>query len=202
MFSQVDHSLERSQGGLGIGLALVKGLVEMHGGTVEARSAGVGQGSEFVVRLPVARQTPSSARTRRPLRDHAARSSAAHPRLSTTTATQPPASPMMLSLLGHETRTAHDGLEALEMAEAFRPDLMLLDIGLPKLNGYDVCRRIRAQPWGKDVFMVAVTGWGQEDDRRRSEKPDSIVTSSNLLDSTSLQRILADLPGSSLPPAP
>jgi CheY-like chemotaxis protein len=76
----------------------------------------------------------------------------------------------MLSLVGHDTRTAHDGLEALELAEAFRPEVVLLDIGLPRLNGYDTCQRIRAQPWGKDMFIIAVTGWGQEDDRRRSEQ--------------------------------
>jgi CheY-like chemotaxis protein len=76
----------------------------------------------------------------------------------------------MLSLLGHDVRTAHDGLEGLELAEAFRPEVLLLDIGLPRLNGYEVCRRIRGQPWGKGMFIVAVTGWGQEDDRRRARE--------------------------------
>ena len=166
LFSQVDHSLERAEGGLGIGLALVKGLVEMHGGSAEARSDGLGRGSEFLVRLPLAAgdveetrppaaAVPAAASRRRILIVDDNRDGAA-----TLT--------LMLTLLGHETRTGHDGLEALELAEAFRPQVMLLDIGLPKLNGYDTCRRIREQPWGRDIFIVAVTGWGQEDDRRRS----------------------------------
>ena len=98
---------------------------------------------------------------------------------------------VMLSLMGHDSRTAHDGLEALEVAESFRPDLMLLDIGLPKLNGYEVCRRIRQQPWGKDVFMVAVTGWGQEDDRRRSEEAGFDRHIVKPLDAAALRRLLA-----------
>ena len=168
MFSQVDHSLERSEGGLGIGLALVKGLVEMHGGTVAAHSPGAGKGSEFVVRLPLAcgerdnlipppAPPPARVSTRRILIVDDNRDGAA-------------SLGMLLSRLGHENRLAHDGLEAFELAESFRPDLVLLDLGLPKLNGYDVCRRIREQPWGKAMFIVAVTGWGQDEDRRRSEE--------------------------------
>ena len=88
---------------------------------------------------------------------------------------------MMLSLLGHDTRMAHDGLEALEQAEAFRPDVILLDIGLPKLNGYDVCRRIRENPWGQGMIIVAATGWGQDEDRRAPTRPDSITTWSSPL---------------------
>jgi PAS domain S-box-containing protein len=166
LFSQVDPSLERSQGGLGIGLALVKGLVEMHGGSVEARSAGAGQGSEFVVRLPVA---PELEQAEEP-RTEASRAGSAKRRVLVVDDNRDSAASlaMMLSLVGHDTRTAHDGLEAAELAEAFRPDMILLDIGLPKLNGYDTCRHIREQPWGKSINIVAVTGWGQEDDRRRS----------------------------------
>ena len=168
MFTQVDTSLERSHDGLGIGLTLVKTLVEMHGGTVEARSDGPGRGSEFVVRLPMA------ANEARPA------SAAAVPRTpaatgrrvlsSTTTRTARSRLAMMLRIGGHETQTAHDGLQAIAAAERFRPDAMLLDIGLPSLNGYEVCRRIRQQPWGKDLLLVAVTGWGQEEDRQRSNE--------------------------------
>jgi PAS domain S-box-containing protein len=168
IFAQVNRSLERAEGGLGIGLALVKGLVQMHAGTVKARSDGLGRGSEFLVRLPLAGgpagetkpptvPTSADAGRRRILVVDDNRDAAA------TLA-------MMLSLLGHDTRIAHDGLEALELAEAFRPDVVLLDIGLPKLNGYDACRRIRQQSWGKDTFIVAVTGWGQDEDRRRSQE--------------------------------
>jgi PAS domain S-box-containing protein len=191
LFSQVDHSLERAQGGLGIGLALVKGLVEMHGGTVEARSAGVGQGSEFVVRLPLAEgeweekrppaveATPVCPRRRILIVDDNRDGAASLG--------------MMLSLLGHDTRTAHDGLEALELAEAFRPEVVLLDIGLPKLNGYDVCRRIREQPWGRGLFIVAVTGWGQEDDRRRSREAGFNQHVVKPLDVTVLEQLLAGM---------
>jgi PAS domain S-box-containing protein len=191
MFSQVDHSLVRAQGGLGIGLALVKGLVEMHGGRVEARSGGIGRGSEFIVRLPVAREdsvdgaprierdAPSSSRLRILIVDDNRDGAASLG--------------MMLSLQGHDSRTAHDGLEALRLAAAFRPELILLDIGLPNLNGYDVCRRIRQEPWGREIYIVAVTGWGQEDDRRRSEEAGFDQHIVKPVDSTGLERLLARL---------
>jgi PAS domain S-box-containing protein len=166
MFTQIDRTLDRSQGGLGIGLTLVKRLVEMHGGTVTASSEGPGKGSEFVVRLPILAErlqaeTPGTApaTTVPPLRI-----------LVVDDNTDTAASlAILLNLAGHETRTAHDGLEAVATAEKFRPDVVLLDIGLPRLNGLDACRRIREQPWGKNTFLVALTGWGQEEDRRRSK---------------------------------
>ena len=171
MFTQVDRSLEKAKGGLGIGLAIVKRLVEMHGGTVEARSEGQGLGSEFLIRLPVVLSLvqeqeqggggdPQQARPMGRLRvlvvddnvdvaDSLAR---------------------LLRLMGSEVRTAHDGLEGVEAAAAYRPDLILLDIGMPRLNGYDACRRIREQPWGKGIRIVAVTGWGQDEDKRHSQE--------------------------------
>jgi CheY-like chemotaxis protein len=100
---------------------------------------------------------------------------------------------MMLSLDGHDTRTAQDGLEGLELAEAFRPEVILLDIGMPKLNGYDVCRRIREQPWGKGIFIVAVTGWGQEEDRRRSQEAGFDRHLVKPVDSVALAKVLAEL---------
>jgi CheY-like chemotaxis protein len=166
MFTQVDTSLERSRDGLGIGLALVKKLVELHGGSVEAGSAGLGRGSEFIIRLPISLEAskPVAGETvveskptvgRRILivddNKDGARSLA-----------------MLLKLAGHQTDMAHDGIKALEAAERLRPDAVLLDIGLPKLNGYEVCRRIREQPWGKDLVMIAVSGWGQEEDLHKS----------------------------------
>jgi PAS domain S-box-containing protein len=167
MFTQVDRTLERSQGGLGIGLALVQRLVELHGGTVTAASAGLGQGSEFVVRLPVSSAEPEQQPFPRPRPELFA----APPRRilvvddnldSATTLAA------LLQHLGHDTRTAHDGIAALEEASRSRPDVILLDIGLPKRNGYDTCRAIRDEAWGKDVLMVALTGWGQLEDRRKS----------------------------------
>ncbi|HKV12707.1 MAG TPA: PAS domain-containing protein [Thermoanaerobaculia bacterium] len=166
MFTQVDQSLERARGGLGIGLSLVRGLVEMHGGTVEAKSEGRGRGSELVVRLPVAvplteeplsvgSETAAPGNRRRVLVVDDNRDAA----LSLA---------MMLELMGHETRTAHDGLEAFDVAAAFRPNLILLDIGMPKMNGCDTARLLRQQPWGQSLMLVALTGWGQEEDRRTS----------------------------------
>ncbi len=98
---------------------------------------------------------------------------------------------MMLSLLGHEVRTAHDGLEAIELAEAFRPEVILLDIGLPRLNGYDTCQRLREQSWGRGIFIVALTGWGQDDDRRRSQEAGFDYHLLKPVDFAVLERLLA-----------
>jgi PAS domain S-box-containing protein len=168
MFTQVDRSLERSQGGLGIGLTLVKRLVEMHGGSVEACSAGPGRGSEFVVRLPAlagkaAAETPKAAAE--PVATTSRRILVVDDNRDAATSLA-----ALLAIAGHETRTAHNGVDAVELAAAFRPDVALLDIGLPKLNGHDACRRIREQPWGKSMVLVALTGWGQEEDRRQSKE--------------------------------
>ncbi len=168
MFSQATPALERSQGGLGIGLALVKGLVEMHGGTVFARSDGPGAGSEFVVRLPVAAADTQPERERP---SAVAPAQSARVKIVVADDNQDAADSLalLLNMLGNEVRSARDGQEAIEVAEAFRPDLMLLDIGMPRLNGYEACRRIRESPWGKNVLIVAVTGWGQDEDRRKAE---------------------------------
>jgi len=166
MFTQVDRHLERSQGGLEVGLSIVQRLVQMHGGSVEARSDGHGRGSEFVVRLPVALSSVGDER-----------SSQADPVYPTArrrilvvddNVDAAESLAMMLTMTGNETLTAHDGLEALDVAAAFRPDVMLLDIGMPKLNGYEVCRRLRKESWGKDMVVIALTGWGQEEDKLRS----------------------------------
>ena len=166
MFTQVDGNLERSRGGLGIGLSIVQRLVQMHGGSVEARSDGPGRGSEFVVRLPVA----LSLALNKPADEANSVRPAARLRILVADDNLDAAESLalLLTLEGNETRTAHDGLEALDVAAAFRPDVMLLDIGMPKLNGYDVCRRIRQQAWGKNIVVIALTGWGQEGDRRKS----------------------------------
>jgi len=168
-FMQADASVARSQGGLGIGLALVKRIVELHGGTVEAKSAGPGRGSEFVVRLPMDAErrtdesdgpTPAvSDADVRPLRILVVDDNPASAKTMT----------MLLKKMGHELATAYDGEGAVETAAGFRPDLALLDIGLPKLDGYEVARRIRKQPGGLSITLVALTGWGQEEDRRKSK---------------------------------
>lgn len=167
MFSQVVPALERSQGGLGIGLSLVKGLVELHGGSVRAYSDGAGKGSEFVVRLPTASrpapavpiddEKPLSRPKRRILVVDDNRDSADS--LS-----------MMLRLMGHVAEMAHDGLAAVRTAATFRPEVVLLDIGLPHMNGYEAARYIREQQWGKEMLVIALTGWGSEDDKQRARE--------------------------------
>jgi PAS domain S-box-containing protein len=168
MFSQVDRSIERTTGGLGIGLALVKGLTEMHGGTVVATSEGEGLGSTFVVTLPT---IPEPA----PVADE--------PSASALTAQVPrrilvvddnldgaESLAMMLTLVGHEVALAHDGVQAIERAAQFRPDVILMDVGMPRLNGLDATRKIRQEPWGTDVTIIALTGWGQECDLEQSRQ--------------------------------
>ena len=164
MFGQIDTSLERSRGGLGIGLTLVKTLVDMHGGEVEVQSDGPGHGTEFTVRLPVSTQAPrAAAPPAEPVR-------AARRRVLIVDDSEDGAESlaMLLEFGGHETYKAHDGLAAMEAVERLRPDAVLLDIGLPGLNGYEVCRRIRQASWGKRMTLVALTGWGQDEDRDRS----------------------------------
>ncbi len=192
MFTQVDRSLERAQGGLGIGLSLVKTLVEMHGGSVEARSAGHGLGSEFIVRLPIVVTTPTDPPARIAT-EPAARSSPLRILVVDDNHDSARTLSRLLKLLGHEARMAHDGGAAIELAEAYRPELMLLDIGLPILNGYDVARAIRSRPWGGGLVIVALTGWGQEGDRRRSKEAgidDHLVKP---VDPALLERLLASL---------
>ena len=168
MFAQVDHAATRSTGGLGIGLTLVKRLVELHGGSIAAMSAGLGQGSEFVVRLPVHAVAPQDQQ-----RNHAdiERGSGTR-RVLVVDDNRDSADSLalLLQLNGHKTRVVYDGLAAVEEAGRFRPDVVLLDRGLPVLNGIAACRRIREQPWGKKMVIVAVTGWGQEEDRRQSKE--------------------------------
>jgi signal transduction histidine kinase/CheY-like chemotaxis protein len=166
MFSQVAPALERSQGGLGIGLALVRGLVALHGGTVEAHSDGPGRGSEFRVHLPVAEpKTPVKANDNGHLSPVATKS-----RILVVDDLRDSAESlgMVLELKGHTIRIAHDGREAVQAAAAFRPDVILMDIGLPKMNGYEAAREIRHEPWGKSMILVALTGWGQDEDKRRA----------------------------------
>jgi CheY-like chemotaxis protein len=169
MFAQAKPALERSQSGLGIGLSLVKGVVELHGGRVEARSDGPGRGSEFIVRLPV---VVEKLVQEAPPGDEGEPPCVAKCRILIVDDLMDSADSLaiLLRMTGHEVHTAYDGEEAVIAAEKFRPEVVLLDIGMPRLNGYDACRRIREKPWGKDIFLIAVTGWGQDDDRRRTEE--------------------------------
>jgi PAS domain S-box-containing protein len=193
LFSQVDRSLERSAGGLGIGLALVKGLVEMHGGTVEAASPGQGRGSTFTVRLPV---LPSRAEqsTATPAEEWLDSSGSKRRVLVVDDNFDSAASmAMMLQLLGNEVRTAHDGEEAVELAEQLNPQLVLMDLGMPKLNGFEATRRIRDQPWGREMVIIALTGWGQEADRAQSKEAGCNGHLVKPVDLAALEKTLAEL---------
>jgi signal transduction histidine kinase/response regulator of citrate/malate metabolism len=165
LFTQVDTALHRSRGGLGIGLTLVKRLAEMHGGAVQVTSAGLHQGSEFLIRLPLLVDVPEPLQAE-PL----SRPPVQRRRILVVDDNRDAATSLaeLLVLMGHETRIAHDGLEAVQAAESFRPDVVLLDIGMPRLNGYEAARMIRQQLWGQDMLLVALTGWGQQEDRRKS----------------------------------
>ena len=190
MFSQVDHSLERTHGGLGIGLTLVKHLVEMHRGTIEAHSGGIGQGSEFVVRLPVVAPAVSASH---PLDDNGP-ALPAKCRILIADDNGDAADSMgaMLRLMGNEVRVVHDGVQAVEEAEAFRPDVILLDIGMPRLNGYEAARRIRSAWWSKGMTLVAITGWGQDDDRRRARNAGFDCHLTKPVEFASLQLLIAE----------
>lgn len=174
LFAQASPALERSEGGLGIGLALVRGLVELHGGTVSAQSAGIGKGSEFVVRLPIGPieaegKEIADAESARDV--GAAAAAAAKPlRLLVADDNRDSAATCaaLLEASGHQVSVAHSGREALDLACRLQPDALLLDIGMPELNGYQLAQRIRATSWGRRAMLIAITGWGLEEDKRRA----------------------------------
>lgn len=167
MFSQIDRPSEPGLKGLGIGLTLVKQLVDMHGGEIEVHSEGQGTGSEFIVRLPVLGGEDSAPETES---DDAEASTEG---LRILVVDDNKAAADMLAtvtrMLGHELRTAYDGEQATEVAAEFRPDVILMDIGMPKMDGCEAARYIRARDWGKEIVLVALTGWGQEEDRQRTQ---------------------------------
>jgi len=167
LFAQADRSLDRSQGGLGIGLSLVQRLVELHGGTVSASSEGLGRGSEFVVRLPVTEVTPVKEEPRwKPTPTRACRVLVVDDQAGQAQIL----AKMLKQFWNHEVRTAHDGPTALTVADEFQPEIILLDIGLPGLTGLEVATRLRAKSGLQEALLVALTGYGQEEDRRRSKE--------------------------------
>ena len=195
MFGQVDTSHERTQGGLGIGLTLAKSLVEMHGGTVEVHSDGAGRGSEFVLRLPIA---AAGTQAEDEADGHACAGAARRILIVDDNRDSADSLALLLVHAGHETHTAHDGYSGLQAAEALRPDVILLDIGMPQLNGYEVARRIRQAPWGGDVTLVALTGWGQAEDRAKSREAGFDEHFVKPVEHRVLANFLAELPARSV----
>ncbi|QYY28418.1 response regulator [Cupriavidus pinatubonensis] len=170
LFMQVRSSLNRARGGLGIGLALVKRLVDMHGGQVEGFSDGPSRGSEFVVRLPMPVGAVGGATVIHPPAANAAATAALQILVVDDDQDSAWSLAALLDTCGHRVQTAHDGFEAIATAEQYRPDVILMDIGLPTITGHEAARRIRAESWGVDIVLIAVSGWGQEEDRRRSDE--------------------------------
>jgi CheY-like chemotaxis protein len=167
LFTQARPALERSEGGLGVGLALVRGLVTLHGGHVQARSAGANRGSDFIVHLPMSPVANADGPT-----DPALTPESRHRGLQVMVVDDNQdvveSCKTLLELSGHRVSTAYTGREALELAENLHPDVILLDIGLPDISGYEVARRVRATSWGANADLIAVTGWGQDTDRERA----------------------------------
>ena len=191
LFTQVDRTLERSQGGLGIGLTLVQRLVELHGGKVTAASGGYGQGSEFTVNLPCVIVNITNANEHSP---------PLHGKLERRkilvvddNVDSAKSLAILLGIMGNEVEVVHDGAEAVAMSERFNPDVILMDIGMPRLNGYEACMAIRKLPnWNRPV-IVACTGWGQEEDRQKSRDAGFNFHLVKPVDPTSLERLLAGL---------
>ncbi|HET9252293.1 MAG TPA: ATP-binding protein [Candidatus Eisenbacteria bacterium] len=197
MFVQADRSLERTQSGLGIGLTLVQRIVQMHGGTVEVRSGGPGTGSEFTVRLPAEPEANGTVPARDERSAALAAEGATRRRVLVADDNEDAVRSLSLVLraMGHEVVTARNGEEAVRLAETSRPDLALLDIGMPLVNGYDAARRIREQPWGAGIPLIALTGWGLEDDRRQASESGFDRHLVKPVDVDTLRALISELPG-------
>jgi PAS domain S-box-containing protein len=197
MFTQVGKSMGQTEGGLGIGLSLAKRLTEMHGGTLEARSEGSGTGCEFIVRIPLLSRVNAGTGL-----SEAAPDESEAPRRRILVADDNPdiveSLALMLSLFGHDVQTAIDGVQAVEKAEQMRPDVVVLDIGMPRLNGYDAARRIRQMPWGAGMILVAVTGWGHEKDKRLSAEAGFNLHLVKPIDGTTILEALKSWNGSKM----
>ena len=196
LFTQVDGAAHRAQGGLGIGLALVRQLVQMHGGSVTAYSAGLSRGSEFLIRLPLRVKGVRLASSEGVASARGVNCAKVGHRILLADDNRDALDSLatLLECDGHEVHTAGDGAEALAVAAEYRPGILLLDIGMPKLDGYEVARRIRAEPWGKTAVLIALTGWGQDEDRRRTREVGFDSHLVKPLDPDALSAMLARIP--------
>ena len=198
MFSQAEDVLARSRGGLGIGLSLVKHVIELHGGQVEARSPGIGAGSTFVITLPTKQRASLARADDEGACDSEATADDTHSlKILVVDDNHDGAESLagLLALLGHDVRTVHDGEAAMVEATRYRPHVILLDIGLPGVDGYEVCRRIRRQPWGAQTRVIALTGWGDQEAQRRSQEAGFDVHLVKPVDEGLLQNALAGREG-------
>jgi two-component system CheB/CheR fusion protein len=192
MFTQINRNLKRSQGGLGIGLALVRRLVAMHGGTIAVFSEGQGKGAEFIVGLPLA--DPGGARVDDQVEEGRAtdfsplRILVVDDNVDTTDSLS-----MQLSMSGHDVRSAYDGPSGIEQATSFKPHVILLDLGMPGMDGYETARKTRELPGGKEMALVALTGWGQEEDRRRTKEAGFDFHLLKTVTNAALEEVLAAL---------
>jgi two-component system CheB/CheR fusion protein len=191
MVTQVETADGASQGGLGIGLALVKGLVQLHGGRITATSAGLGQGSEFVVSLPRSLVIETPPPTSGAFNGHTNPNPPRRVLIADDNRDGAESLGMLLNLSGHEVFLAHSGKEALSVAKEQRPDVAVLDIGMPDLSGYEVAQRIRLEPWGEQITLIALTGWGQENDKRRARAAGFDHHCTKPVDPDDLQRFFA-----------
>jgi PAS domain S-box-containing protein len=169
MFTQIRGDMENGHKGLGIGLTLVKRLVELHGGSVEVESEGRNQGSRFRVRLPSMVQSPSNGQPSKNAETSSHAATRQRVLVVDDNSDALKTLSMLVKLMGHDVCEAHDGVEAVELAEQYAPGVVLMDIGMPNLNGYDAAQQIRREPWGRDMLLIATTGWGQAEDRRRTK---------------------------------
>jgi two-component system CheB/CheR fusion protein len=192
LFMQGERGLDRSEGGLGIGLTVAKRIVEMHGGSITAFSEGPGKGAEFVVRLPAA-ATPAQAdpkpKSVEPLRSMQHRILVVDDNRDSADSLS-----MLLKIMGHDVRTAYDGPEAIESVAQYHPDVVLLDIGLPSMSGYDVARALQESPDRARRVLIAVTGYGQDEDRRRSHEAGFDHHLVKPVDAAALDKLIASFP--------
>jgi len=200
MFTRGDSLPHAAQGGMGIGLSLARGLVEMHGGRIAAQSGGLGLGSEFVVRLPLASSTADAAPTAEAGNGSGEPAACLRVLVADDLRDSADSLGLLIELMGHRVEVAYDGEAALHAAERLRPDVVLLDLGMPKLDGFEVCRGIRGLPWGAPVCLIAQSGWGQEEDRRRTAEAGFDHHVVKPIDPEALEALLRTLAPAVLPP--